>query len=1032
MEPTTDYIELNSFYTYKERHTDRLEQIKRQIQDYLEDVKTLHIRAECVAVCEGSNKLYICSAGEVYLYSLSADVLEKLPIQVDPSSKISVSYKCSALIYRLNNQIKKFNLDTYQDEGILYQGEISDFHILDSDIYIQNDRSILIYSITSPQIRSYDLNSCILNFCIDESHSYLYIQTHKILQKLSLSENTVIWSIDIDSYRGYLQVIGSFILRSYDNMCWIYDKAGVFKTVLVVDGPICSIQHINRERDLSIFTSNGLVYMYDLHKFELQFRVQVTKERVIDVVTDSEHVIIVTEENVKILNMQAEYKQLANVPEGDIQKVWIGYCDVFLISTSKQTFLYRQHEQLGNSVDIQGKVLEITEGNCILSVNKNKELLWNAVEVSKIKLEGDIELALKNNLGTKVFLFDSLCYLLEIDCRNKSLRSKKKLDRRFDCMALSNDEKRVVGIHSLNYIVILEVYELKTIHEIPIDFSVKVACWNDNLLILGGYNGTVTIFNIANLVVIGTIQAHESAITSLISYSYYLITSSYDRSIHIYNLNSYSCISHLDLPCSTTNLLISPDYSTLYILTSSDFYSLSNPLQSTHIQPFPDYYSYFYLIYCKNILQSSQEYYRFFNRFTLFPYEVNTYNLMVYSQNEKGMIRCKEEHVNYIGDGELSPLRMCERLKRYDQLGDVVRFLVDQNKKQPKVMKEVEDMLTEMKERNEESVEVYERILIEIDRREEEQLDVSLAEEKQLHSMRNTDHSSCINLNLAFGSSSSCIILQSILSSSHSFSSKLLKSLLLPKLYIVTPIYLSLSLLYFLNAAVLTQSILFSSHIFYTILLFFTNTLFLIHAILKLSSIFTYKYFNSYWLIDLLQIVLEYLYLLKTVDLQNDLDAVICAALVGSVWIQCLHSLRVFEGIRKSVDMSVKIVEDIIPIFFIGAVITFTFSFVFYILGDTEEVKLIDCFLHVLKMNLGDFDTDTYTDLQWVFFPISSMITPILLINLLIAFMTHSYTLNNTVDSDLYSQLLMIYELEITTFWRRNNTFRTCIRLRGS
>jgi hypothetical protein len=61
--------------------------------------------------------------------------------------------------------------------------------------------------------------------------------------------------------------------------------------------------------------------------------------------------------------------------------------------------------------------------------------------------------------------------------------------------------------------------------------------------------------------------------------------------------------------------------------------------------------------------------------------------------------------------------------------------------------------------------------------------------------------------------------------------------------------------------------------------------------------------------------------------------------------------MDVFEGIRRAFSIILKILEDIIPIFFIGTVVTFSFAFIFYILGDRDEVKLLDSFLHVYMMN---------------------------------------------------------------------------------
>lgn len=71
--------------------------------------------------------------------------------------------------------------------------------------------------------------------------------------------------------------------------------------------------------------------------------------------------------------------------------------------------------------------------------------------------------------------------------------------------------------------------------------------------------------------------------------------------------------------------------------------------------------------------------------------------------------------------------------------------------------------------------------------------------------------------------------------------------------------------------------------------------------------------------------------------------------------------------------------------------IAFTFIFI-VIKPDEYQDKFWDTFMISYRINLGDFDTDDYNFIDWLVFILATLINPIIMLNLLIALMSDTYS----------------------------------------
>jgi hypothetical protein len=120
------------------------------------------------------------------------------------------------------------------------------------------------------------------------------------------------------------------------------------------------------------------------------------------------------------------------------------------------------------------------------------------------------------------------------------------------------------------------------------------------------------------------------------------------------------------------------------------------------------------------------------------------------------------------------------------------------------------------------------------------------------------------------------------------------------------------------------------------------------------------------------------------------------------------------------VRLIIQVIVDISTFFVILFYATLSFTFVFY-LRNPEAEPFFMYLTQSYRLDLGDFETDLDNYFDWFLFFVSTMINPLIMLNLLIAIMSDTASAVAEID-DIYGlreQAEMIIDIEKVMFWKK-------------
>ena len=127
-----------------------------------------------------------------------------------------------------------------------------------------------------------------------------------------------------------------------------------------------------------------------------------------------------------------------------------------------------------------------------------------------------------------------------------------------------------------------------------------------------------------------------------------------------------------------------------------------------------------------------------------------------------------------------------------------------------------------------------------------------------------------------------------------------------------------------------------------------------------------------------------------------------------------------FDETRYMVRLIIQVIVDISTFFVILFYATLSFTFVFY-LRNPEAEPFFMYLTQSYRLDLGDFETDLDNYFDWFLFFVSTMINPLIMLNLLIAIMSDTASAVAEID-DIYGlreQAEMIIDIEKVMFWKK-------------
>ena len=145
------------------------------------------------------------------------------------------------------------------------------------------------------------------------------------------------------------------------------------------------------------------------------------------------------------------------------------------------------------------------------------------------------------------------------------------------------------------------------------------------------------------------------------------------------------------------------------------------------------------------------------------------------------------------------------------------------------------------------------------------------------------------------------------------------------------------------------------------------------------------------------------------------------------LWARAIADLRAFSNTRYLVRLITEVFKDIPSFIIILIVIAYTFSICFYLVSPKGVGVSDDWIIGELKsmyrLTYGDFaSVDDYVMLDWVFFVLSTILVPLVMMNLLIAIISDTFgrVYQMKEVSDYKETLSLILEIEYLLFWNRD------------
>lgn len=204
----------------------------------------------------------------------------------------------------------------------------------------------------------------------------------------------------------------------------------------------------------------------------------------------------------------------------------------------------------------------------------------------------------------------------------------------------------------------------------------------------------------------------------------------------------------------------------------------------------------------------------------------------------------------------------------------------------------------------------------------------------------------------------------------------------------------------------------------------FLAVLFSVHALLWLFEVWQIstdfsEYWNSIWnVLDQLRGLSFNYYAL--IALKGTYNYEILLAVLIFSWARGIACFRMFESSRSMVRLIIQVILDIKIFFLILSYSTAAFAFIFY-MRDPEGPPFLMNLTRAYRLNLGDFETDLTEYFDWFIFFVSTLINPLMMLNLLIAIMSDTAAAGAEVDDicGLRELTEMILDVEKIMFWKK-------------
>lgn len=584
-------------------------------------------------------------------------------------------------------------------------------------------------------------------------------------------------------------------------------------------------------------------------------------------------------------------------------------------------------------------------------------------------------------------------------------------------------------------------------HDSPI--SALAISEDDLILISGSEQGVIKISYLQTMTTLNTIKFYTQRITNLyVSKSnLHLMATSPDRGLTIWDLRTWTlCVLKPDF----YNFSVTKNEKKIIIVSKTTWKIIENPLLGSTTSVFGPgsdesiYYKYLYDI----MRQKNPEYNPSFDNWIVSSNLYTTAHFYAYYHLPNHLKKALDNKVLFVQTiDELSPLSICLEYRAF-VTNDIIVYLLSRMKKNQGFSYFLRGNLSKLNEFGSEHLsDLYHSLFV---RSYNPQLPdfcgkaVILPIIREIHDPLGVSQEDflpgsiegdipqpivffqfLVPLCLALGSSESISFLRSLLNCSHNelFRVDFIGLILDYKWKQVRWIMRILAITYYAYLVLLIVYISNSLEILYWYPLIILSSLLSLYEIFQLVAFPALYFRETLNYVDVIRGLLFYLYtffLVYSVD-DNYMSSTLVALTLFS-FIRGISYFSIFSATRYMVFLIYEVWKDMLAfiILLLYSTIAITITFM-SIDSNQDKGNFYDYLLISYRIDLGDFDTDQYNDLETVLFVGGSLMNTIIMLNLLISIMSDTFDRiqQGTVEADRETLTGLILELEQLMFWNR-------------
>lgn len=214
---------------------------------------------------------------------------------------------------------------------------------------------------------------------------------------------------------------------------------------------------------------------------------------------------------------------------------------------------------------------------------------------------------------------------------------------------------------------------------------------------------------------------------------------------------------------------------------------------------------------------------------------------------------------------------------------------------------------------------------------------------------------------------------------------------------------------------------------------FSLNVILILYEIMQMSFSGS-DYFTDPWnYLDLIRSALMTLMFFQDLYNTGQYNNFLVAVVIFFTWIRGVSYFRLISVTRYYINLLYEVIWDILPFLSILFYSTVAFSLMFARLDDLS--KTFFTFLTMSwEINVGGFNTEGYGKLWYLAFFLHTLLNPIVMLNLLISIMSHTFERVNSqiIVADSRELAGMILEGELLFFYRKKRVKRTYLHVCNS